>query len=137
MSHAPRIPSPSAQTSRTSRVNRAAALGLVFALWLALGAFSAWNLNAERHNERLQTEALASALASHTTRVLREANQVADVVTWLVKRDGPELALEDYVHSGLVDLDVFTQVAVIDKHGILRASTFHGFVPMDHTDRDY
>ena len=137
MSHASRIQSSNAQKSRTSRVNLATALGLVFALWLALGAFSIWNLNAEHHSERLQTEALASALASHTTRVLREANQVADVVTWLVKREGPELPLEDYVHSGLVDLDVFTQVAVIDKHGILRASTFHGFVPMDHTDRDY
>ncbi|GLU35408.1 PAS domain S-box protein [Trinickia caryophylli] len=137
MSHASRLRLLGTQTHRKLRVSYATGLGLVVALWIALGAFSTWDLKSERESERQQAATLANALAAHTTRLLREANQVADVVTWLVKREGVEVGLDNYVHSGLVDLDVFTQVAVIDKHGMLRASTFPGFEPIDHADRDY
>ncbi|WP_147297966.1 ATP-binding protein [Trinickia dinghuensis] len=99
------------------------ALGLIFALWIALAAFSTWDAKTELTNERLQADTLADALAAHTSRVMREADQVASVVAWLVRRDGIAPPLDDYVHSGLLDLDVFTRVAVIDKHGMVRAST--------------
>ncbi|MGG1944563.1 PAS domain S-box protein [Trinickia sp. NRRL B-1857] len=119
------------------RVNHATALGLILALWLALGAFSTWDVRTELTNERLQADALADALSAHTSRVLREANQAASVVAWLVRRNGVNLPLDDYVHSGLLDLDVFVQVAVIDKHGILRASTIPDFKPIDLSDREH
>ncbi|WP_116136055.1 PAS domain S-box protein [Trinickia diaoshuihuensis] len=121
----------------TLRVNHATALGLIFALWLALGAFSTWDVRTELTNERLQADTLADALSAHTSRVLREANQAASVVAWLVRRDGVDLSLENYVHSGLLDLDVFSQIAVIDKHGVLRASTIPGFKPIDLSDREH
>jgi PAS domain S-box-containing protein len=126
-----------ARIPQTLRVNHATALGLILALWLALGAFSTWDLNTELRDERLQADTLADALAAHTSRVLREADQVASVVAWLVHRDGVELPLQDYVHSGVLDLDVFVQVAVIDKHGILRASTLPQFQPIDLSDREH
>ncbi|CAN7468370.1 PAS domain S-box protein [Trinickia sp. LjRoot230] len=137
MSHVSRIRRLGERIQRASRINHATALGLVVALWIALGAFSMWDFNAEAKNESLQVETLANALAAHTTRVFREANQVADVTSWLVKREGVQLPLEDYVHSGLLNLDEFIEVAVLDKRGIMRASTFPGFQPIDHADRDY
>ena len=125
------------KTPHTLRVSHATALGLILAVWLALGAFSTWDVRTEWTNERLQADTLADALSAHTSRVLREANQVASVVAWLVRRDGVALPLDDYVHSGLLDLDVFVQVAVIDKHGILRASTISTFKPIDLSDREH
>ena len=122
---------------RAFRVNHATALGLILALWLALGAFSTWDARTEIANERLQADALADALSSHTSRVLREANQVASVVSWLVRQNGVDLPLDNYVHSGLLDLDVFVEVSVIDKHGVLRASTVSGFKPIDLSDREH
>src|SRR5581483_5166650 len=91
----------------TLRVNHATALGLIAALWIALGAFSTWDFKTEMANERMQADTLADALSAHTSRVLREANQVTSVAAWLVRRDGVALPLYDYVHSGLLDLDVF------------------------------
>ena len=126
-----------ARIPHTLRVNHATALGLIFALWLALSAFSTWDARTELTNERLQADTLADALSAHTSRVLREASQVASVVAWHVRRDGVNVPLNDYVHSGLLDLDVFGQVAVIDKHGILRASTIPDFKPIDLSDREH
>lgn len=122
---------------RALRVNHATALGLILALWIALGAFSTWDARTELANARLQTDTLADALAAHTSRVMREADQVASTVAWQVRRDGLALPLQDYVHSGLLDLDVFIQVAIIDKHGILRASTVPDFQPIDLSDREH
>jgi PAS domain S-box-containing protein len=119
------------------RVNHAMALGLILAVWTALGAFATWDAKTELANERLQADTLAEALAAHTSRVIREADQVASVVAWQVRRDGVALPLGDYVHSGLLALDVFIQVAVIDKHGILRASTIADFQPIDLSDREH
>ena len=132
-----RLPRLLAHPSRAFRVNHATALGLILALWIALGAFATWDARTELHSERVQTDTLADALAAHTSRVLREAAQVSSVVAWLVRRDGVGLPLQDYVHSGLLDMDVFIQVAVIDKHGILRASTMPDFRPIDLSDREH
>ena len=131
------LPRSLAGIPRAFRVSHATALGLILALWLALGAFSTWDARTEMSNERLQADALADALSAHTSRVLREANQVASVVAWLVRQNGVAVPLDNYVHSGLLDLDVFIQVAVIDKHGRLRASTIPDFTPIDLSDREH
>jgi len=122
---------------RAFRVNHATALGLILALWIALAAFSTWDARTELASERLQADTLADALAAHTSRVIGEADQVASVVAWQVRQQGVALPLQDYIHSGLLDLDVFIQVAVIDKHGILRASTEPSFQPIDLSDREH
>ncbi len=119
------------------RVNNAVALGLILAVWIALGAFATWDAKTELTNEYLQADTLSDVLAAHTTRVIREAEQVTSVVAWQVRKTGVTLPLGDYVHSGLLDLDVFIQVAVIDKHGILRASTMAQFEPIDLSDREH
>ncbi|WP_206953500.1 PAS domain S-box protein [Trinickia acidisoli] len=120
---------------RPLRANHAAAFGLILALWIALVGFSTWDAKTELTNARLQADTLTEALAAHTSRVMREADQLAAVVAWQVRREGVALPLGDDVHSGLLDLGIFTFVAVIDQHGILRASTIPNFQPTNLSDR--
>ncbi len=112
-------------------------LALVLALWLALGAFVAWDATTEMRSASAETQTLADALAAHTGRVLQEAEQLSALVSWHVQQQGVRLPLADYVRSGLLRLDVFLQVSVIDAHGILRASTTPGFAPVDLSDREH
>ena len=137
MSHVFRLPLLRALSPHVPRFSHATAFGLIVALWFALGAFATWDVKTELASEQRQAQTLADALAAHTTRVLREADEVASVVSWHARREGIDLPLESYVHSGLINLDVFIQIALIDKHGILRASTAPGWTPVDLSDREH
>ena len=108
---------------------------LIASLWFALGALTLWDANAEMRSARAGATALADALSAHTVRVMREAEQVAALVSWQVQNDGVSIPLAYYVKSGLLKLDVFVQVSVIDSQGYLRASTVPGFKPIDLSDR--
>lgn len=110
---------------------------LIAALWLAFGALTIWDVNAEMRSARAGANALADALSAHTVRVIREAEQVAALVSWQVQNDGVSIPLAYYVSSGLLKLDVFVQVAVIDSQGYLRASTVPGFKPINLSDREH
>ena len=110
---------------------------LIASLWFALGALMLWDANAEVRSARAGATALADALGAHTVRVMREAEQVAALVAWQVQNDGVSIPLAYYVSSGLLKLDVFVQVAVIDSRGYLRASTVPGFKPIDLSDRPH
>ncbi|WP_206956496.1 ATP-binding protein [Trinickia acidisoli] len=110
---------------------------LIASLWLAFGALTLWDANAEMRSARSGAAALADALSAHTVRVIREAEQVAALVSWQVQNDGVSIPLAYYVSSGLLKLDVFVQVAVIDSQGYLRASTVPGFAPINLSDREH
>ncbi|HEV3105753.1 MAG TPA: ATP-binding protein, partial [Trinickia sp.] len=110
---------------------------LILALWLALGILTMWDENAEMRNARASASALADTLTANAMRVMREAEQVAALVAWQVQKDGVSVPLGSYVTAGLLKLDVFVQVAVIDPHGYLRASTVSGFIPIDLSDREH
>ena len=110
---------------------------LIASLWFALGALTIWDENAEMRSARAGAAALGDALGAHTVRVMREAEQVAALVSWQVQNDGVSIPLAYYVSSGLLKLDVFVQVAVIDSQGYLRASTVPGFKPINLSDRPH
>ena len=110
---------------------------VVASLWLAFAVLTIWDANVEMRSARSGANALADALSAHTVRVIREAEQVAALVSWQVQNDGVSIPLAYYVSSGLLKLDVFVQVAVIDSHGYLRASTVAGFTPINLSDREH
>ncbi|GLU31049.1 hypothetical protein Busp01_08910 [Trinickia caryophylli] len=116
---------------------RLQSLLLVAALWFSLGALTIWDERVEMSNARAGATALADALSAHTARVIREAEQVAALVSWQVQNDGVSIPLAYYVGNGLIKLDVFVQVAVIDSQGYLRASTIPGFTPINLSDREH
>ena len=130
------VPSRKLMQRRFARVKLQTLL-LIASLWFALGALTIWDANAEMRSARSGATALADALTAHTVRVMREAEQVAALVSWQVQNDGVSIPLAYYVSSGLLKLDVFVQVAVIDSHGYLRASTLPGFKPIDLSDREH
>ncbi|WP_193727749.1 PAS domain S-box protein [Paraburkholderia franconis] len=97
----------------------------------------AWDRHAELSRAVPQAQALADALAGNSDRSLHEAEEIAATIAWHVQREGVNILLHDYVASGLVRLDGMMQVAVVDRSGILRASTIEGFRPVDLSDRDH
>ncbi|MFL9908620.1 PAS domain S-box protein [Paraburkholderia sp. RL17-337-BIB-A] len=125
-----------ARTLRLLRMGRCSLI-LIVALWLALGTFTAWDARTELQSVDAQTETLADALAAHTSRVLREADQLAALIAWQAQRHGVSVPLGDYVSSGLFKLDVSEQVSVIDRHGIVRSSTIPGFTPVNVAGREH
>ncbi|WP_194946585.1 PAS domain S-box protein [Cupriavidus sp. U2] len=110
---------------------------LVLALWVALASAMMWDQDSERDAAEERAAALSDLLAAHTTRVLRQADQLAWMVTQEVLKSGPNIALVPYVQAKAVQLGLFLQVAVIDQRGILRASTVPGFKPVDLSDRPH
>jgi signal transduction histidine kinase/CheY-like chemotaxis protein/HPt (histidine-containing phosphotransfer) domain-containing protein len=128
--------SPAATRRRFTHVKLQTLL-LIASLWFALGALTIWDANAEMRSARAGAAALGDALGAHTVRVMREAEQVAALVSWQVQNDGVSIPLAYYVSSGLLKLDVFVQVAVIDSQGYLRASTVPGFKPINLSDRPH
>ena len=139
-SASPSIPAigsqPAAMRRRFTHVKLQTLL-LIASLWFALGALTIWDANAEMRSARAGAAALGDALGAHTMRVMREAEQVAALVSWQVQNDGVSIPLAYYVSSGLLKLDVFVQVAVIDSQGYLRASTVPGFKPINLSDRPH
>ncbi|MFM0053330.1 PDC sensor domain-containing protein [Caballeronia grimmiae] len=126
-----------AQRTRAQRKSCALAFALLIGLWTALVAYIAWDRQAELSIAMPQARALADVLAGSTNRSLRAADEIAATISWHVQREGPDIPLRTYVASGLVRLDDLVQIAVIDKDGILRASTVEGFRPIDLSDRDH
>ncbi|KUE84691.1 hypothetical protein ASL20_32520 [Cupriavidus necator] len=112
-------------------------MALVIALWLALGSAIGWDADSEIRTAQRQTEALIDVLDAHTTRLMREAEQLANLVAWQVEKHGVQLPMDAYVKSNRVKLDVFLQIAVIDRDGILRSSTVPDFKPVDLSDREH
>ncbi|CAG9169865.1 PAS domain S-box protein [Cupriavidus pinatubonensis] len=112
-------------------------VALVIALWLALGSAIGWDADSEIRTAQRQTEALIDVLDAHTTRLMREAEQLANLVAWQVEKHGVQLPMDAYVKSNRVKLDVFLQIAVIDRDGILRSSTVPDFKPVDLSDREH
>ncbi|QCP50810.1 PAS domain S-box protein [Trinickia violacea] len=113
-----------------------ASLIVIAALWMALGALIAWDAGSEIRTARAGATALADALSANTARVLREAEQVAAVVAMQVRNDGVAIPLAQFVDEGILKLDAFVQVGVIDAHGVLRASTLPGFKTIDLSGRE-
>ena len=137
VSHARAIDASPHSLRRRSNHVKLQTLLLIASLWFALGALTLWDANAEMRSARAGATALADALGAHTVRVMREAEQVAALVSWQVENDGVSIPLAYYVNSGLLKLDVFLQVAVIDPKGYLRASTVPGFKPINLSDRPH
>lgn len=113
------------------------AFALLVAVWIALTAYMAWDRHAELSRAGPQTRALADALAGNTALSLHEAEDIATTIARQVQREGVSVPLREYAASGLVRLHGLVQIAVIDKNGILRASTIQGFRPVDLSDRDH
>ena len=129
-------PSPESMRRRFTHVKLQTVL-VIASLWFAFATLTIWDANAEMRSAREGATALADALSAHTVRVMREAEQVAALVAWQVQNDGVSIPLAYYVGSGLLKLDVFVQVAVIDSQGYLRASTIPGFAPINLSDREH
>lgn len=119
------------------RARHAFSVMLIIGLWLALAAFVTWDARVELRRARTQTDTLADAIAAHTSRVLREADEMAAVVEWEVRKLGLGLPLSDYTPPGLLKLYPLEQISVVDSQGAVRSSTAPRFDGVNIADREH
>ncbi len=118
----------------------------LIAIWLAAGTliFLAWWQMFALVHENRATE-LASAerdLANltrvsqeHANRTLHSADQVIRFVQSRYLDIGSRLDLLDLTKKGVIDVEIFNQVGVIDAHGMFFLSNRPLAVPLDLSDR--
>jgi hypothetical protein len=124
---------------RAMRAIRAHAIGLalIMALWGGLAVGIYWDHETQVRQVRAETANLANALSEQVNRVLREADQLARMVEREALTEGMSLPLHEYAKQGVIKLNVFFQVSLIDRNGNLSASTDAGLVPINVRDREY
>jgi signal transduction histidine kinase len=130
------IPSKLQTVVRTIRAHTIG-IALIMALWGGLGLGIYWDHETQSRQVRLETANLANALSEQVNRVLREADQLARMIEWEVRKNGMALPLQDYARRGAIKMDVFFQISVIDPKGNLTASTRPGFPQINVRDREY
>ncbi|CAB3905610.1 ATP-binding protein [Achromobacter mucicolens] len=110
---------------------------LALAMWISFAAWISWDRTEELRSAETASSTLAETLAANTRQVLGEAEQVAAVVAREVQTYGVDLDLKQLKDLGLLHSDVFLQVAVSDRNGILRASSLPTTGALDLSDRDH
>ncbi|HEY4317803.1 MAG TPA: ATP-binding protein [Herbaspirillum sp.] len=115
----------------------ATGLALIAALWGGLAVGIYWDHETQVRQLRAETANLANALSEQVNRVLREADQLARMVEREALSEGMSLPLHEYARRGVIKLNVFFQVSLIDRDGNLSASTDAGLAPVNVRDREY
>uniref|UniRef100_UPI0039F07381 ATP-binding protein n=1 Tax=Bordetella sputigena TaxID=1416810 RepID=UPI0039F07381 len=106
-------------------------------MWISFAAWISWDRSEELRSAATASSTLAETLAANTRQVLGEAELVAAVVAREVQMHGLDLDLKQLQELGLLHSNVFLQVAVIDKEGMLRASSLSKKSALDLSDRDH
>ena len=110
---------------------------LALAMWISFIAWISWDRSEELRSAAIASSTLAETLGANTRQVLGEAEQVAAVVSREVQIYGVDLDLRQLQEQGLLHSNVFLQVAVIDRTGILRSSSLPKMSALDLSDREH
>lgn len=115
----------------------ATGLALIAALWGGLAVGIYWDHETQASQVRAETANLANALSEQVNRILREADQLARVIEWEALTKSMSLPLQKYADRGVIKLNVFFQVSLIDRDGNVSASTDATLPSVNVSDREY
>ncbi len=110
---------------------------IVAGIWSALACWALWDRAAELRRAHANLAHVAGMLGEHAERLLAEADQAASLVGRAVVERGPALPLAQWARSGYLAVKPFLRVSVLDRAGMLRASTCASDEPTDLSDRQY
>lgn len=110
---------------------------LIAAMWASFAVWISWDRSVELRDATQTSATLVESLTAHTAQVVGEADRATNYVARIALAQGLDLDLQEWRRNGLLDDPAFVQVAIVDAHGILRASTVDGFRPIDVSDRDH
>jgi diguanylate cyclase (GGDEF)-like protein len=116
------------------------ALGLLVLvlLWTVISA----RLSVERDSTYREAAAsaaiLSAALEQHTIKAIHQVDQITRFVKYEFEKNPDRFELRSTVEKGVVQSDTLVQVAIINEHGLLVASTAEANPePIDLSDREH
>jgi diguanylate cyclase (GGDEF)-like protein len=113
--------------------------GLVLVLlWTVIFARLSVERDAATHASMASAAILSSALEQHTIKAIHQVDQITRFVKYEFEKAPGQFNLASTVEKGVVQSDTLVQVALIDEHGMLIASTAGAIPkPVDLSDREH
>jgi diguanylate cyclase (GGDEF)-like protein len=113
--------------------------GLVLVLlWTVIFARLSVEREAATHASMASAAILSSALEQHTIKAIHQVDQITRFVKYEFEKTPGQFNLASTVEKGVVQSDTLVQVALIDEHGMLIASTAGAIPkPVDLSDREH
>ena len=107
-------------------------------LWTVIFARLSVERDAATHASMASAAILSSALEQHTIKAIHQVDQITRFVKYEFEKTPGQFNLASTVEKGVVQSDTLVQVALIDEHGMLIASTAGAIPkPVDLSDREH
>jgi diguanylate cyclase (GGDEF)-like protein len=107
-------------------------------LWTVISARLAVEREATYREAAASAALLSSALEQHTVKAIHQVDQITRFVKYEYEKNPTHFDLASTVEKGVVPSDTLVQIAIIDEHGMLVASTAEQKpAPVNLADRDH
>lgn len=116
------------------------ALGLLVLvlLWTVISARLSMERDSTNREAAASAAILSAALEQHTIKAIHQVDQITRFVKFEFEKNPERFDLRNTVEKGVVQSDTLVQVAIINEHGLLVASTAEAKpTPVDLSDREH
>lgn len=115
----------------------------LFSLFLIAMIWSAvlWQVNTDNARSRLeiqrQSENLVRVFEEHISRTIRAVDQSVLFLKYEYESEGNKMDLPHYLQQGIIQSQLFVQIAIIGPDGMLEMSSVPNFKRVDLSDREH
>jgi diguanylate cyclase (GGDEF)-like protein len=131
-------PGPSRSRRRALIAIPALGLLVLVLLWTVISARLSVEHDSTYREAAASAAILSSALEQHTIKAIHQVDQITRFVKFEFEKNPERFDLRSTVEKGVVQSDTLVQVAIINEHGMLVASTAEANpAPIDLSDREH
>jgi signal transduction histidine kinase len=115
----------------------------LFSLFLIAMIWSAvlWQVNTDKVRSQLemqrQSENLVRVFEEHISRTIRAVDQSVLFLKYEYESEGNKMDLPHYIKQGIIQSQLFVQIAIIGPDGMLEMSSVPNFKRVDLSDREH
>ncbi|WP_293760174.1 ATP-binding protein [uncultured Aquitalea sp.] len=112
----------------------------LFLIALVWGAVI-WQVKEDYQRSQLESqrtrESMVRAFEEHISRTVRAVDQSVLFLKYEYEQEGDKMNIRDYVDKGIIQSELFVQIAIIGPDGMLRMSSVPNFKKVDLSDREH